>query len=101
MLTLTLPAEDYVVIDGRRRATMRANLKRCIGMDARRLREAVFQPYQNCYVCRRPYARFDRLVRYGYAERTDGADGLVYYSLTREGLDWLGEQLGVEICDPR
>jgi predicted transcriptional regulator len=38
------------------------------------------------------------MVKQGYAKASKGL-GSVYYFMTREGLDWLGEQTSVNIHD--
>ena len=58
-----------------------------------------YRPYRNYYAaspnCREAW---EMLVDAGYAERGIGLSrGGRMYSLTRKGLDWLGERLGIVI----
>lgn len=60
-----------------------------------------YRPYRNYYDASMGDCRvWDSLVKKGYAKagKKDRYGGRMYW-LTRKGLDWLGEQLGIVIHD--
>lgn len=59
-----------------------------------------YRPYRNYYASGRKHEDLDLMVDSGYAERDEENQhgGYTYY-LTREGLDWLGKELGITIYD--
>lgn len=60
-----------------------------------------YKPYRNYYdASYKSYEIWDLLVADGYAEvgKKNKYGGRTYY-LTRKGLDWLGEELGIVIYD--
>lgn len=73
----------------------------CIGLDRKkpyhRHGKAFYRPYRNYYAAGRAHKEWEVMVSAGYAERWP--EKTAYYSLTRAGLDWLGEQLGMTIYD--
>lgn len=79
-------------------------MKHCIGMDRRkpyrRHGRLFYRPYRNYFATGRDHEDWDVIAAAGYAERGEAnANGGYTYSLTRAGLDWLGEKLGVHIYD--
>lgn len=58
-----------------------------------------YKPYRN-YYCAGSQGDpvWDEMVKQGYAEASKGLSS-VYYFMTRAGLDWLGEQTGINIHD--
>lgn len=76
-----------------------------IGLDHRkpykRHGRLFYRPYRNYYdASPKDCERWEMLVDVGYAEagRKDRSGGRIYW-LTREGLDWLGKELGIHIWD--
>lgn len=76
-----------------------------IGLDSKkpykRHGKLFYRPYRNYYFASANYREaWETLVNAGYAERGKklNCGGRVYW-LTRKGLDWLGEQLGMVIYD--
>lgn len=65
-----------------------------------------YRPYRNYFTTNGKSAAFRPLVEAGYMIESampsapDGAEGYLY-SLTRAGLDWLGEQIGMTIHDEK
>lgn len=78
--------------------------KHCIGLDRKkpyiRHRKKFYRPYRNFYVTGKTYDAWEIMEYAGYAKRGEQNQygGYTFY-LTRAGLDWLGEQLGVYIHD--
>lgn len=60
-----------------------------------------YRPYRNYYAAGANHCEtWETLVNAGYAERGIGlSHGGRMYWLTRKGLDWLGERLGIVIYD--
>lgn len=60
-----------------------------------------YRPYRNYYAAGANHCEaWEMLVNAGYAERgIELSHGGRMYWLTREGLDWLGEKLGIVIYD--
>lgn len=58
-----------------------------------------YRPYRNYYCAgRQGDPVWEEMVAKGYAQKSKGLSS-VYYFMTRAGLDWLGEQTGVNIHD--
>ena len=78
--------------------------KHCIGLDRKkpyiRHGKKFYRPYRNYYSTEKNHDGWDAMVLAGYAKRGEenGHGGYMYW-LTRVGLDWLGEKLGVHIWD--
>lgn len=79
--------------------------KHCIGLDHKkpykRHGRYFYRPYRNHYDAGgKDVEIWDMMVSAGYAEagRKDRYGGRMYW-LTRAGLDWLGEKLGIHIWD--
>ena len=77
----------------------------CIGLDHKkpykRHGRLFYRPYRNYYdASPKDCEIWDVMVDDGYAEagRKDRRGGRMYW-MTREGLDWLGEKLGIQIWD--
>lgn len=115
---LELPKYEYVLKEGIIYTTLRQQVLHCIGMDGytRRHRpytrhgRKFFRPWRNFFSTLRNDKTWESLVGEGYADKTDHetrytqngeehvSEGTTYW-LTRKGLDWLGEQLGITIYD--
>ena len=114
ILTIDLPKDEYImeVINGRiyHVCTLRQMVLHTIGLDyARpytRHGRKFFRPYRNYFTTNGKSAAFRPLVEAGYMTEElmprgpDGTEGYLY-RLTRAGLNWLGEQIGVKIYDVR
>lgn len=79
--------------------------KHCIGLDKKkpyiRSKKKFYRPYRNFYATGADYEAWETLALAGYADRDKEKNqygGYVYW-MTRAGLDWLGEQLGIYIFD--
>lgn len=77
----------------------------CIGLDRKkpykRHGRYFYRPYRNYYDAGgKDVEIWDTMVSEGYAEagRKNRYGGRMYW-LTRQGLDWLGEKLGIQIWD--
>lgn len=74
----------------------------CIGLGRRkpyrRHGRTFYRPYRNRFACAQQDDDWECMVSAGYAVRRD-IGHYVYYSMTRNGLDWLGGQLGMTIYD--
>ena len=79
--------------------------KHCIGLDHKkpykRHGRYFYRPYRNYYDAGgKDVEIWDTMVSVGYAAAgKKDRDGGCMYWLTREGLDWLGEKLGIQILD--
>ena len=79
--------------------------KHCIGLDRKkpyiRHRKKFYRPYRNFYVTGSDYEDWETMKQAGYADRDKEKNqhGGYTYWLTRSGLDWLEEQLGMCIHD--
>lgn len=107
---LELPKEEYTteVRNGTTYhvCTLRQMVLHTIGLDYKRpytrRGRKFYKPYRNYFTTNGSSAVFRPLVEAGYmTERIvpcapDGTEGHIY-GLTRAGLDWLGEQIGVTI----
>ena len=79
--------------------------KHCIGIDHKkpykRHGRYFYRPYRNYYdAVGKDVKILDAMVNAGYAEagRKNRYGGRMYW-LSRQGLDWLGEKLGIHIWD--
>ena len=115
---IELPKEEYIHKDGKTFCTMRQQVLHCIGMDGNshrhrpytRHRRKFYRPWRNFFSGLRNDKTWELLVAEGYAEKRDytthytqdgkehAIEGTTYW-MTRKGLDWLGEQIGVTIYD--
>ena len=109
---LELPNEEYTteVRNGKtcHICTLRQMVLHTIGLDYKqpytRHGRKFYRPYRNYFTTNGKSAAFRPLVDAGYmTERAmpsapDGTEGYIY-GLTRSGMDWLGEQIGVTIHD--
>lgn len=78
--------------------------KHCIGLDRKkpyiRHGKKFYRPYRNYYTTGRNCDDWDVMVAAGYAEHGEmNQHGGYTFWLTRAGLDWLGEKLGMYIHD--
>lgn len=76
----------------------------CIGMGNRkayiRHGKKFYRPYRNYYSTGAPDEEWDIMVSAGYAKHGEqNSHGGYTYWLTREGMDWLGKELGIHIWD--
>lgn len=74
----------------------------CIGItDGRvyaRHERLFYRPYRNYYAAPKENWVWELMIEKGYAEKSSDPDNRYkYYWLTRKGLDWLGELLGITI----
>jgi len=111
---IELPKEEYTteVRNGRtcHICTLRQMVLHAIGLDHERPYtrhgRKFYKPYRNYFTTGQESAVFLPLVEAGYMTEQlmprgpDGTEGHLY-RLTRSGLDWLGEQIGVKIYDAR
>lgn len=115
---ISLPDEEYVHRDGVTYCTMRQQVLHCIGMDGSSPRHRpytrhgrkFYKPWRNYFASLRNDKTWEPLVAEGLAAKRDyttraqyggkehSVEGTTYW-LTRKGLDWLGEQIGVTIHD--
>ena len=109
---IELPKEEYIteVRNGTTYhiCTLRQMVFHTIGLDYRRPYtrhgRKFYRPHRNYFTTGRKSGTFRPLVEAGYMTEIamplapDGTEGHCY-SLTRAGLDWLGEQIGVKIYD--
>lgn len=59
-----------------------------------------YRPYRNYYASGKAHEDLDMMVDAGYAKRGgQNSHGGYTYWLTREGLDWLSEKMGIHIYD--
>ncbi len=78
--------------------------KHCIGLDRKkpyiRHGKKFYRPYRNYFYTGSYHDDWDALVCAGYAKQGErNQHGGYTYWLTREGLDWLGNELGIQIYD--
>lgn len=114
MENLILPKEEYIYIEqGGRKitvCTLRQMLLHTIGLNSghvgRRLYtrhgKKYYKPYRNYFTTNNSSPELIKVVQAGYMDfSTSQAHGENYrtYWLNREGLDWLGEQIGIHIYD--
>ena len=73
-----------------------------IGMDSRGLYTThgikVYVPYRNYFSLPRPEAIWEVMVQEGYAKRYDYKSGGCEYSMTPNGIQWMVNELKVNIC---
>ena len=111
---IEIPKEDYIHKEENGRmttyCTLRQKLKHFIGLDwkdpYKRHGRLFYKPYRNGYSTGEDNKTFDELVEAGcmrkYSHKEQGYEGNgATYHLTRKGLDWLGEALGITIRDPK
>lgn len=111
---IKLPDEEYttVVRDGKiyHVCTLRQMVLHTIGLDYKRpyIRHGkkFYRPYRNYFTTNDKDRLFQPLVEAGYMVEESCPssycrDGGYLYYLTRAGLDWLGEQIGVTIYNER
>lgn len=79
--------------------------KHCVGLDRKkpyiRHGKKFYRPYRNYYSTGKSFESWELMVQAKYAKRNEEKnqhEGYTYW-LTREGLDWLGEKLGIYIKD--
>lgn len=77
--------------------------KHCIGLDYKkpykRHGKKFYKPYRNFY-CTSPTDKiWNELKEKGYAVNDEPKKECCNFWLTRKGLDWLGELLGIKIYD--
>ena len=110
---ITLPTELYTheaLPDGRTitYCTMRQQVLHCIGMvdsgsqrhkPYRRHGKVFYRPWRNYFSTPAPSKQWEALCARGYAAHSPADDRGVMYWMTRAGLDWLGDQLGMMIYD--
>lgn len=79
--------------------------KHCIGLDYKkpyiRHGKKFYRPYRNYFYSGRNFNDLEEMVSSGYMSRNKEKNqvGGYTYWMTRAGLDWLGEQLGMHIYD--
>lgn len=79
--------------------------KHCIGIDRKkpytRHGKRFYRPYRNYFTTGNNHDDWDVMVAAGYAKRSERRNqhGGYSYWLTRDGLDWLGKELGITIYD--
>lgn len=116
---IELPKEEYIHRDGVTYCTMRQQVLHCIGLNdscSHRHRpytrhgKKFYKPWRNFFSSLRNDKTWEPLVEEGYAGKRDytshytqdgrehTVEGTTYW-LTRKGLDWLGENLGITIHD--
>lgn len=77
--------------------------KHCIGLDRKkpyiRHRKKFYRPYRNFFATNESHVDWDIMVQSGHAKREKNQhDGYIYY-MTREGMEWLSNELGITIYD--
>lgn len=106
---MQLPDEEYIRKDGKTYCTFLQVVKHTIGMDSRncytRHGRKFYKPYRNYFAAWDGDKNWEQAVSEGLAVKEihpghDGERDTAFYSLTRKGLDWLGEHIGVVIRDP-
>lgn len=77
--------------------------KHCIGLDRKRPYtrhgKKFYKPYRNYFACNKSgkvCEDWETMYDAGYAEMEE-SESQKYFYLTRSGLDWLGEKIGVTI----
>ena len=76
--------------------------RHCIGLDRRkpyrRHGKLFYRPFRNHFYTKRNDAVWTEMENAGYAKHWSmNRDGYADFYLTRAGLDWLGEKLGMHI----
>lgn len=80
-------------------------MKHCIGLDRKkpytRHGKKFYKPYRNGFATGKNQDGWEELVNAGYAKRSkeQNQHGGYLYWLTRAGLDYLGDKIGVTIYD--
>ena len=115
---IELPKEEYTHKDGKTYCTLLQIVKHTIGMDDYHPRHRpytrhgrkFYKPWRNYFASHRNDKTWEPLVAEGYAGKRDyttrftqgGKERIIEgttYWLTRKGLDWLGDSIGVIIHD--
>lgn len=113
MSELKLPTELYIhetSPDGQKitYCTMRQQVLHCIGMvdscssrhkPYRRHGRTFYRPWRNFFSTPNPSKGWEALCAAGYADHGPATCNGVCYWMTRVGMGWLGEQLGMMIQD--
>ena len=82
-------------------------MQHCIGLDYKKPKRGKYEAWRNYCVYSVPHNTWEHLVKIGYArcdiqERSDYIPRKsYYYSLTREGLDFMGAVTGCTITEGR
>lgn len=80
-----------------------AYAKHAIGLDYKkpyhRHGRAFYKPYRNYFCTVKDDKLWNKLESAGYAVHSNERNGFVDFVLTRDGLDWLGDELGIIIYD--
>lgn len=75
--------------------------KHAIGLDYKkpyhRHGKAFYKPYRNYFCTKKDDEIWTVLQDVGYAKCSEEHNGCVDFYLTRDGLDWLGEELDIKI----
>ncbi len=75
--------------------------KHAIGLDYKkpyhRHGKAFYKPYRNYFCTTKDDEIWIVLQNAGYAKCSEEHNGCAYFYLTRDGLDWLGEELNIKI----
>lgn len=80
-------------------------MQHCIGLDYKKPRRGKYKAYRNYCVYNAPNYKWDHLVSIGYAElRIEEREDYIphkqyYYSLTKDGLDFMGMIAGCTITE--
>lgn len=106
---MQLPKKEYIQKNGNTYCTFLQMVNHTIGMDDRncytRHGKRFYKPYRNCFAAWDGDKDWEQAISEGLARKMvypgrNGERDMAFYSLTREGLDWLGEHLGVFIHNP-
>lgn len=63
-----------------------------------------YKPYRNCFcsaLSGPDYETLRKMEKKGYVVSGKPCERSIYFWMTREGLDWLGENIRIQIHDPR
>lgn len=63
-----------------------------------------YKPYRNCFcsaLSGPDYETLRKMKKKGYVVSGKPCERSIYFWMTREGLDWLGEKIRIQIHDPR
>lgn len=63
-----------------------------------------YKPYRNCFcsaLSGPDYETLRKMEKKGYVVSGKPCERSIYFWMTREGLDWLGEKIRIQIHDPR
>ena len=79
--------------------------KHCIGLNYKkpytRHGKKFYRPYRNYFYSGKSFDDLETMVNAGYMKRDKekNQQGGYTFCMTREGLDWLGEKIGIHIYD--